>query len=153
MKKEIYKNLVQKSGVPYAICSGIDKDKNKYVIVDVNEAFEQKFNLIKADIIGKDISIILKFEKKDGVLYDKYNAKYYKIHYFNLDENLIVNEYIDITKKVFYKLEKDEVMSSLNDIVLEFDEKHFLTRVLASEDNFLYSSRIEMLGKILEIFM
>lgn len=175
MKDNFYKQLVEKLPTGYAyhriIC-----DKNNipydYVFLETNAAFEKFTGLKAAQVIGKRMSeilpntnknefnwikvygeIALTGREKQFEQYSEVLKRWYRVKVYSPEKNYFITIFIDITKEMKDLEEKTTILTTLNDIVFEIDKDYRFINIIASDDNYLFIPREDIIGKsIKELF-
>lgn len=150
MNSQLYQSLYQNVKTPYLL---LEKQKDELIILDINDAFEKYFSVKRKNIINKNYNDSLNYKVLDSGKYYTFNNKFFSINSFKVSESLVFFEYIDKTDEVKFIEENDELLGSLNDIVLEFNDDYILTKVVAKDENKLFKDIRNLVGKkISEIY-
>jgi len=150
MNNQLYESLYKNIKTPYIL---LEKREDELIILDVNDAFEDYFLLKRKDIVNQNYNSIFNYRVVDDGKYYAFCNKFFSINIIKVNQELVFFEYIDKTDEVKFTQENDELLSSLNDIVLEFSDDYVLVKVVAKDENKLYKNIKSLIGKkISEIY-
>jgi len=172
---DIYKDLMKELPVGYAYHKIICNDEGipcDYEYIDVNKAFESNTGLVGSKIIGKKVSELIpdirdgifnwisfygdiainggekEFEQFDSILNKTFRVKVYspKKHHF-------ITLFTDITKEVNQANDAKMLLTALDDIVFELDDKFVFKQVITHDEDMLFMPKNELINKsIKELF-
>ena len=144
MNSQLYESLYKNIKTPYLL---LEKQNNKLIMLDVNDAFEEYFSLKREEIVNKNCKEIFDFGEIEFKKYYSYNNKYFFINFIEVSKTQLFYEFIDKTDKVKFIKKNEGLLGPLNDVVLEFNEDFTLRKVIAFESNKLYKNFQSLIGK------
>lgn len=144
MNSQLYESLYKNIKIPYLL---LEKQNNKLIVLDVNNAFEEYFLLKKEEVIHKNCSDIFGFEEIETEKYYYYNNKYFFINSFEASEEALFFEFIDKTKEIELIKGQNKMLGPLNDIILEFNEDFSLAKARGNGDSKLIKILRRSIGR------
>ena len=136
-----------------------------YVFLQVNAEFENITGLEGRNIIGKRATEIFPINKgeldligicgfialnggrKDYIKYIKYSNRWYKVFVYSKERGFFVTLFCDISEEKQQLEDKEKLITSMNDIVFEFDSNYTYLNIWTSDENLLVKPRKDLLNK------
>lgn len=150
-----YKTILHHAPMAYACCTLVRNDAGRtvdYRYDDVNGAFEFMTGLLGSEIIGKTAAETRGFLDPDFDVFGFYHSvaasgKYrrevqrsrtgstwYQIIAYPFQDDTFVTLFCDITEEVMQQEKQVQLISSTNDVIIEFDEENRICEVYTQLD-------------------
>ncbi len=171
MKEKLYRDMIMNSPFGYAFHKIICDDHGKpydYEFIEINEGFEAYTGLKKEGVIGKRILQVfpeIKNQEVDWItyygeialhrkvaddhyeLYSKPLQKWYRVYAYSPEKYYFLTIFTDITKEKNEIEEKKILISTLKNMIFEFDEGFEFQNVIVRDENLKFFKEKDMVGK------
>lgn len=168
---DVLKSFIYNIPLGYAyhkiICNEIGEPED-YVFIEVNPGFEKITGLASRNIIGKRASevflnnkeelynigicgfIALNKGSKEYIIFIKNLNRWYKVFVYSPEKGFFITLFCDITEEKRLIENKENLITSMNDIVIEFDSNHTYLNIWTSDENLLVKPKEDLLNKRIE---
>ena len=164
---DVFKSVIYNMPLGYAyhriLCNEIGEPED-YVFLQVNPEFENITGLDRCNIIGKRASEIFPNKEvldcisicgfvainggsKEYTKFISYLNRWYKVFVYSQEKGFFVTLFCDISGEKQQLEDKEKLITSMNDIVFEFDSSYTYLNIWTSDENLLVKPRKDLLNK------